>query len=230
MSLNPGSVINEHFGYSNEGITVRRGLELFNTVAVAIVDPEQPSRDIPFILPSRQKGRRNLTFNLPAGLFITRAAVRIPKELTLAAETYQIGTALGDAMNISLPYVATALPGVFDYSVGWALADWQNFGQKVTEAQVETVPGNGVQSVATTNLAGGAILAECPIISDPTQANGDPLTAAWEPRFLMPGANPAPTTNNGRKYGIILDISGYKLNPRAIDTETALAGMGYLFE
>lgn len=231
-SIAPGNQINAHDGYVFETTEVNRGTKRFSVLAVAIVDPERPSRDLPFIFPSRQRGRKDKMARFPVGIYITRVGVRVHKSIKLEPDNYQIGSAIGNPLNISLPYIPPTAPLVntFDYSVGWAMAESEDFGRKRVEQQQEALAGSKIQLVTESSLASGALVAEAPILSDPTVANGDPLAAPWEPHFLMPGVANAPTTHNGHRSAIILDVSGFILDPAVADYETATAGMGYLLE
>lgn len=231
-ALAPGNQINAHDSFAYESTEINRGERRFSAIAVAIVDPERPSRDLPFIFPSRQRGRKDKPALFPAGIYITRVGLRIHKSIKLEPETYQIGPALGDPTNITMPYappVAT-LNNKFDYAVGWAMAQNEDFGKKGLELQLETIAGSGIQQRTETALASGALIAEAPILSDPTVATGDPLTLPWTPHFLQPGAALAATTHTGKRAAIILDVSGYVIDPAIVDYESATAGMGYLLD
>jgi hypothetical protein len=52
----------------------------------------------------------------------------------------------------------------------------------------------------------------------------------WLPHFLQPGAGVAPGTHSGKRGAIILDVSGFIIDPSIISYETATAGMGYLLD
>jgi hypothetical protein len=229
-NLNPGSVINPHDSYSNETIQLGRGTRQFNLRGLAIVDPERPSRDIPIIIPSRQKGRKDVMYSLPIGAYVTRVAVLIPKHLNLASGTYEIGPTLGAAGNVQVVYAQTLQMTSFDYEVGWVIADNEDFGRKRVAAQTDTPTGSGVQTITDTPLASGALIAEAAILSDPTVANGDVLTTPWLPHFLTPGAVAQPSSWTGKKGAIVLDISGYYLDATPVNYETATAGCQYLLD
>ena len=225
-----GNQINPHDSFSFESTEIQRGVKRFSCIAVAIVDPERPSRDLPFIFPSRQRGRKDKPAIFPVGVYINRVGLRIGQAVKLLAATYEVGPALGDPLNISVPYAPTVLTDTFDYAACWALAENEDFGRKRTELQVETLLGSKIQQSVEVPLASGALIAEAPILSDPTVANGDPLIAPWQPHFLMPGAGIAPGTYTGKRAAIILDVSGYVIDPTVVDYESATAGMGYLLD
>jgi hypothetical protein len=232
-NLAPGNVINPHDSFSFEATEINRGERRFNAIAIAIVDPERPSRDLPFIFPSRQRGRKDKPALFPAGVYITRVGLRIHQSINLVAGTYEIGLALGDTLNVTMPYLPPATPDLinkFDYAVGWAMANNEDFGRKRVELQAETLAGSGTQSFTEIALASGGLVAEAPILSDPTVATGDPLLVPWLPHFLQPGAGIAPGTHSGKRGAIILDVSGFIIDPSIISYESATAGMGYLLD
>lgn len=229
-SLNLGSVINSHYSFGGERHQIKPGLQSFRAIGVAIIDPKRPSRDVPFIIPSRQKGIEDKAFQLPIGTYITRVGLRIPAAINLASATYEVGAVLGAATNVQAVYVNPGAQTKFDYSVCWALADFEDFGRKRTEAQVDNPVGSGIQSVTEVASASGALVAEAAILSDPTVANGDSLSAIWEPHWLTPNAAAAPTTYTNKKLPIILDVSGYYIDANVVGYETATAGMQYLLD
>jgi len=226
--LSTGSVINPLFGYASEQVQIRKGLRSFNTVGLAIVDPNSTSTDIPFISPSKQKGRVSNAFSIPAGAFITHVGFRIPANVVLENnEEYEIGPALAAARNTAFTCPAPADISL-DYVKGWSVADFAPWGVEYTAAQSLTAGMQTITEVADAladlRTAGAATLA------DQADAEGDALAAAWLPRFLsVAGSNP-PTTRNGKKDFIILEVGGYYLDGSVADYESATSGALYLLD
>lgn len=225
MALNAGSIINPHSGYDGETHALYPGQRSWSMIGLAIIDPEQPSRDIAFILPARQKGRPNKIFTIPAGSYVTRASVRIPNKVVLGNGAYEIAPVAGAAEQIQVAYAPPVAASDYDYVVSWALVPHGSFGIKRVEAQADTAPGNGQQLITSTPSTNGALLAEATILVDSSVANGDPLAADWSPHWITPGAVPFPATSSGKKEAVVLEVSGYYLDATATDMETAVAGV-----
>lgn len=65
-------------GIGDEKIETYRGWHQFSYVGLGIIDPTTPSRDIPLIIPGRQRGVADRPLVIPARSYIYRAALTIP--------------------------------------------------------------------------------------------------------------------------------------------------------
>lgn len=228
-NLNLGSVINPHAGYDGERHQLTPGKQAFSMIGLAVIDPDRLSRDIAFILPSRQKGRKDKPFSVPAGAYITKIGVRIPKDLNMANAVYEIANTPGATPGVQVAYAPPVSQSIYDYVACWALSDAGDFGLKRVEAQGETSPGSSIQQITSVPSGSGALIAEASALSDPTVATGDPLTADWEPHLITPVAAAAPTTHNTEKKSVVvLEVAGYFLDAETAYLEKALAGAEYL--
>lgn len=75
MTLAAGNAINR---VGAGGVETFRGWKQFTMTGIAYIDPSRPSRDVPFIIPSRQPGHDDEPFLIPAWSYIYRAALTIP--------------------------------------------------------------------------------------------------------------------------------------------------------
>lgn len=244
--LTTGNQINSLDSYSFETAEGFRGLKTFNQVGLAIVDPSRPSREIPFMIYSKQKGKEPIRYSIPRRAYVYRVGIRVPKEVVWENPTsgtndlngivqstgdmYIEGVGTSATESISLPIDPAAGPlnarRIWDASMVWAKIPGSNYGQFYGIQQFEdnTYPDSPV--LIKRNFEG--YLQRCQIMSHDwvgTGLPGNPLRDDWKPVLKIQPSLIAPTTNNGKKSAIILEVSGYLFDEEPISSEKALSGI-----
>jgi hypothetical protein len=119
--LGTGNQINYHDSYSGETTEVIPGIRYFQRVGLAIIDPSRPSREIPFVIPARQKGREERRFACNfASEGIYQVNVIVPKDVRWenpnAADTTPVAGPAFDADGIENSARYTVIAGGSDPS------------------------------------------------------------------------------------------------------------------
>lgn len=252
--LASGNHINGLDAYSNEAVEVLRGWKRFLLTGLAIIDPNRPSRDIPFIIPSRQAGRPDAPFMVPANAHIFRVGLKIPKEIiwrnaptgstpNAKAATAQVRVVSNGNADI-MPVTYNPLQGPPGLPQNWDAHEVHQVvpgGISGNHQVAEHTEGNisfpGQQVITTLPLATSynpvnGVYAPCPVL-----ALGTPESAAFFQIYSTARTNialsvnnaaAAPTTSTGKKSAFILEIAGYIADLDLVEPEKAFYGVDAL--
>lgn len=97
-----GNAINQ-LGYGPGAVEVFRGWDHFSIIGLAYIDPSLPSRQIPFVIPGRQKSVVDKPMILPRNSYVYRSAVTIPKNINWSNRVYDPNAATGPRVEIRNP-------------------------------------------------------------------------------------------------------------------------------
>ena len=244
--LATGNQINTLDSYSGESLSVHGGVKSVTVTGFAIINSSSPSREIAFIIPSRQKGRGARRFSIPKGAFVHSVKVQVPKDVhwdspTQNTNAYQIGPAFNAFASIMLvdaihpPYSNRE----FDYAeIAFRIPGGScgSFSRALYTAGYNT----DRQYVVTSPLADGTFT-NVPILADNIQyppntfadnlgisGAGQQLSESWVPFLLVKPTVAAPTTFSGKKSAFILTVS-YQLPDLDVPiTDDLFAGIAEL--
>jgi hypothetical protein len=217
--LATGNQINSYDSYSFETTEGFRGLKAFNQVGIAVIDPSRPSREVPFVIPSRQRGREPRPFVIPSRAYVYRVAVRIPKDIkwqnpeavgldangiVQSTGLVLIGENPSGPSNylISLPIDPdrNADPKVLDATMVWTKVPGSDYGQFFGQYHQAVSGGLDLPQTIKKNFEG--FVQRCPIIAFDrvgTPLPGNLVKADWFPSLTVQPSLIAPTTYTGKK-------------------------------
>jgi hypothetical protein len=249
-----GNYINHLDSYSGETVEITRGVKHFNLVGLATVNPAQPSREIPFMIPSRQRGREPKQFIVPSTAIITRVSVLIPKDViwqnpenpsytppppgSVAQQSQglvtisQVLAGIGVIIPVDPYGMGPATPQDFDTYCTFQRFPGMNWGRQYLGLPYSV--SGAIPSQATAGAYFNGDNPNCSLLSwdSPVGPPASPIgsfraatTALWIPNFNTSPTLPAPTTSTGKKSAIILEVSGFAFDFEPISLEKALAGV-----
>jgi hypothetical protein len=253
--LAAGNLINQMHSYSSESVELFRGYQYSTMVGLAIVDPSQPSRSIPFIIPSRQKGRPDRPMSIRRPVYIHRVALRVPKDIVWTnVSTYSINGTLNGQNHLTDVSVDTTVlaPGSSPATFMNVLIDPNRYPHRNdfdTEQIMQVFPGSKLVELVmkyktslNPSLEAQAVIPYGEVMPDanslPTCPSLllDDSTAAQEGQFGPYSENfslnfkntaAAPVTLSGKKSAFILELSLFQPFYETIGTEKAFQGLDF---